>query len=81
MSTCWPPRSPDLSPLDFFLLWCRFKFAVFVNPPRAFEALKERIQNEYEEIELYTLGISSIRINFIPIMKIVKRLKEQTSLL
>jgi hypothetical protein len=68
MSTCWPPRSPDLSPLDF-LLWCRFKFAVYINPWRAFEALKERIQDKCEKIKLCTFGISSSRISFIPIVK------------
>ena len=73
MSTCWPPRSPDLSPLHF-LLWCRFKFAVYVNPRRAFEALKERIQDKCEKIKLCTFGISSSRIGFIPIVKIVNQL-------
>ena len=80
ISTCWPPRSPDLSALDF-LLWCRFKFAVYVNPPRAFAALKRRIQDGCEKTKLYTFGISSSRISSIPTVKIVNQLKEQTSLL
>jgi len=41
--TCWPPRSPDLTPCDFFL-WGYFKHRVFVPPlPVSLNELKQRI--------------------------------------
>lgn len=41
----WPPRSPDLNPLDFFL-WGYLKSKVFKNKPANVEDLKARIRNE-----------------------------------
>ena len=41
----WPPRSPDFSPLDFFL-WGHLKSKVYVNPPRDLDDLEERITAE-----------------------------------
>jgi len=38
----WPPRSPDLSPLDFFL-WGHLKSKVYENRPRTIEQLKVAI--------------------------------------
>ena len=38
----WPPRSPDLSPCDFFL-WGYLKAEVFKHRPRTIEELKEAI--------------------------------------
>ena len=38
----WPPRSPDLSPLDFFL-WGYLKTEVYRTPPRSLRELKRRI--------------------------------------
>lgn len=38
----WPPRSPDLSPCDFFL-WGYLKAEVYKVRPRTLEALKEAI--------------------------------------
>lgn len=46
----WPPRSPDLSPLDFFL-WGHLKSVVFNSRPRTLDDLKTRITNEIEKIE------------------------------
>ena len=40
----WPPRSPDLTPLDFFL-WCYVKDRVFVTPVSDIE-LRTRIPDE-----------------------------------
>jgi hypothetical protein len=45
----WPPRSPDLSPCDFFLLGY-LKAAVFKHRPRTLDQLKEAIQEETEGI-------------------------------
>jgi hypothetical protein len=41
--TCWPPRSPDLTPCDLFL-WGYVKDNVFVPPvPVTLDDLKQRI--------------------------------------
>ena len=41
----WPPRSPDLTPLDFFL-WGHLKSKVYVTPPANVADLRERISHE-----------------------------------
>ncbi|GBL75402.1 hypothetical protein AVEN_194594-1 [Araneus ventricosus] len=38
----WPPRSPDLTPLDFFL-WEHIKGQVHANPPPILQNLRRRI--------------------------------------
>ncbi len=38
----WPPRSPDMSSLDFFLLGY-LKEHVYANKPEALDALKQNI--------------------------------------
>ena len=38
----WPPRSPDLNPLDFYL-WGHVKTAVYRTKPRSTAELKQRI--------------------------------------
>lgn len=35
----WPARSPDLTPLDFFL-WAHIKTVVYRDPPISFQDLK-----------------------------------------
>jgi hypothetical protein len=45
----WPPRSPDVSPCDFFL-WGYLKVAVFKHRPWTLDQLKEAIQEEIEGI-------------------------------
>ncbi|GLV34037.1 hypothetical protein CBL_05057 [Carabus blaptoides fortunei] len=39
----WPPRSPDLTPLDFFL-WAYVKDKVFISPPENVQDLKNKIR-------------------------------------
>lgn len=41
----WPPRSPDLSPLDYWL-WGYLKSRVFAHGPETLEALKDAIKEE-----------------------------------
>lgn len=41
----WPARSPDLTPLDYFL-WGYLKDRVYQTPPADLEDLKNRIRNE-----------------------------------
>lgn len=38
----WPPRSPDLTPLDYFL-WGHLKMVVNANPPMCLLDLKNKI--------------------------------------
>ena len=45
----WPPRSPDLTPADFFL-WGYLKSKVYVNKPRTVEELKDNIREEIAAI-------------------------------
>ncbi|XP_023312530.1 uncharacterized protein LOC111692677 [Anoplophora glabripennis] len=46
----WPPRSPDLTPLDYFL-WGYLKSKVYFNRPNTIEELKDRIRNEIRAIQ------------------------------
>jgi len=46
----WPPRSCDLTPLDFFL-WGYLKSQVYANKPRTIDALKVNIRNTIQQIQ------------------------------
>jgi hypothetical protein len=50
----WPPRSPDLTSLDFFL-WGYLKDRVYVSNPQNLEELKLNINNEICNISTETL--------------------------
>lgn len=50
----WPPRSPDLTPLDFFL-WGYLKSRVYKNRPHTINELKERIRLEIAQISAEVL--------------------------
>jgi hypothetical protein len=50
----WPARSPDLSPLDFFL-WGHLKSKIYVNMPDDIETLKDRIRTEIRSITPETI--------------------------
>ena len=45
----WPPRSPDLSPCDFFL-WGYLKGKVYVDKPRDIPQLQNAIERELRAI-------------------------------
>lgn len=45
----WPARSPDLSPLDFFL-WGHLKNKIYATQPTSLEDLRQRIVNECRQI-------------------------------
>ena len=45
----WPARSPDLTPLDFFL-WGRLKDLVYINQPTTKYGMKDRIRRACAEI-------------------------------
>lgn len=50
----WPPYSPDLSPLDFFL-WGYVKDRVYKNNPKSLVELKLAIETTIEAIPIETL--------------------------
>lgn len=45
----WPPRSPDLTPPDFFL-WRYLKHIVLSNNPKNIDQLKQNIRGEIAAI-------------------------------
>lgn len=45
----WPPRSPDLTPLDFFL-WGHIKSLVYRNPIESRRDMELRIQQAFDSI-------------------------------
>ncbi|KYM96999.1 hypothetical protein ALC62_12323 [Cyphomyrmex costatus] len=45
----WPPRSPDINPLDFYL-WGHVKSLVYRNAPNNIADLRQRIIHGFEEI-------------------------------
>ncbi|KAI5693638.1 hypothetical protein M8J75_002862 [Diaphorina citri] len=51
----WPPRSPDLSPCDFFL-WGYLRERVYREKPRTLHELKEAITEEIRRIPRAMLG-------------------------
>jgi hypothetical protein len=50
----WAPRSPDLTPLDFFL-WGHLKNIVYQSPIKDLNELKMKIKNEIKSISKDTL--------------------------
>lgn len=50
----WPTRSPDLTPLDFFL-WGYLKNLVYVDRPKTVDELTFRIKDECQKISTDTL--------------------------
>lgn len=51
----WPARSPDLTPLDFFL-WGHLKSKVYIQKPNNIADLQERIREEINKITPEMLG-------------------------
>ena len=45
----WPPRSCDLTPLDFFL-WGHIKSLVYANKPKSLNDLKDKLQREIANV-------------------------------
>lgn len=45
----WPPRSPNLNPLDYFF-WGFVKTSVFRTPPLSLDDLKDRIRRTVRDI-------------------------------
>ena len=48
-ATEYPPRSPDLTPLDFYL-WGFVKSRVYATPPASIQELEQRIRDEIRQL-------------------------------
>ena len=46
----WPPRSPDLTPPDFYL-WGKLKGSVYADNPRTTDELKHKITSVIQNIQ------------------------------
>ena len=51
----WPPRSCDLTPLDYYL-WDAVKDKCYADKPETIDALKHNIREAIGEIQLHTIG-------------------------
>ena len=51
----WPPRSCDLTPLDYYL-WGAIKDKCYADKPEIIDALKDNIREAIGEIHLHTIG-------------------------
>ena len=50
----WPPRSCDLTPLDYYL-WIAVKDKCYADKPESIDALKDNIRETIGEIQLHTI--------------------------
>jgi hypothetical protein len=46
----WPPRSPDVTPVDFFL-WNQFKDFIYREPVDTLEELENRLQESISTVK------------------------------
>ena len=56
----WPPRSPDLSTLDFFL-WGYVKELTFQEPPKTIPELKLKITESFEVVRHNTAMLRRVQ--------------------
>lgn len=60
----WPPRSPDLTPMDYFL-WGKLKTMVYSNPVNTEDELWARIQNSVNILRLDAEMMNRVQFNFL----------------
>lgn len=60
----WPPRSPDLNPLDFYL-WGTLKEKVYSSPVLNIDDLRERVTNNMNVIKGAVETLERMRFNFL----------------
>lgn len=60
----WPPRSPDLNPIDYFL-WGYFKEAVYETSNNNERQLRQKLNIVAERVKNNQLALRSLRRNFI----------------
>jgi Transposase. len=60
----WPPRSPDITPMDFFL-WGTVKSLVYAKPVNTRDELWTRIQNAFQIVRNNTGVLQRVHFNFL----------------
>ena len=50
----WPPRSCNLTPLDYYL-WCAVNDKCYTDKPETIDALKDNIREAIGEIQLHII--------------------------
>ena len=60
----WPPRSPDMTPLDYFL-WGSLKTIVYSRPINNEEEMWERIQNAVNILKNDAELMQRVNLNFL----------------
>ena len=60
-ATEFPPRSPDLIPLDFYL-WGTLKNTVYATKPQTLEELRNQIEHVINDIPIATIQIVCIAV-------------------
>lgn len=68
----WPPRSCDLTPLDFFL-WGYVKSLVYANKPQTLDDLKNNIRRDNAGISAQMCG--NVAKNWVQRLDFVKRVR------
>lgn len=58
----WPPRSPDLTPMDFFL-WGEIKRRIFVEEAQSLADLRSKIESAFEEVKNDTVILNKLKDN------------------
>ena len=51
----WPPRSSDLTPLDYYL-WGAVEHKCYTDKPETIDALRDNIRKAIGRIHLHTIG-------------------------
>ena len=59
----WPPRSCDLTPLDYYL-WGAVKDKCYTDKPKIIDALKDNIREAIGEIQLHTIDNWTDRVGY-----------------
>ncbi|GFW98498.1 DUF4817 domain-containing protein [Trichonephila clavipes] len=59
----WPPRSPDLTPLDFFF-WGYVKYTVYGTQVNSLEELKQNIQTAVATVDVSMLKRSWMKLEY-----------------
>lgn len=68
----WPPRSPDLNPLDFFL-WGTLKQKIYCEGSNTVDSLKNKIQIKIREMNADPQKLQRVRNNFLKRMRLCVR--------
>lgn len=65
----WPPRSPDLNPLDFFL-WGTLKQKIYGDGSNTLESLQNKIETQIRELNTNFQELQTVRNNFLKRMRL-----------